>query len=287
MTNVSTPPSTAEERRPDGPAAPTGEPGFRAWLSSTSAWSGLLLKTASVAGLLIVWQLGSVWLGELVVPTPLAVVDRLVEVFTEEQFFFHMGQTLFRVLAGMGLSLVLAVLVGIPMGLSRGAERFFDVYVLLGLTIPGLAWALIAVMVVGITNWAPVLAIVATTTPMVTLNIWEGTKNLDRDLAEMARSFRAERSLVLRDVILPQLLPFVLAGARLGFALAWKIVVLSEMFGLSNGVGYQLNVNFSQFSISGVIAWTLSFTAVMGLLEFGVMRPVEQRLMRWRPPAKR
>lgn len=269
------------------PVASAARRGMFEWLAAEGAWSNVALKTASVVLLLVVWQAASAWIGELVIPTPVTVADKLVSVLTEERFAFHMSQTLGRVLAGMGISLLVALMLGIPMGISRGMERFFELYILLGLTIPGLAWALIAVMVVGITNWAPVLAIVATTTPMVTLNIWEGTKGLDRDLNEMGAAFRADRRLLLRDVVLPQLLPFVLAGARLGFALAWKIVVLSEMFGLSNGVGYQLNVNFSRFSIAGVVAWTLSFTAVMALIELGILRPFERRLMRWRPVGKR
>ena len=233
--------------------------------------------------LLGAWQLGSVVLGDLLLPGPVAVAGRLAEVVTEGDFLVHMRATLVRVLAGLVISMALAVAVGVPMGLFRLAERFLEPYILLGLTIPGLAWALIAVMVVGISNWAPILAIVVTTTPMIVLNLWQGTKSIDTKVLEMSRAFRAGRWLTLRNVVFPQLLPFLLAGTRLGLALAWKIVVLSELFGLSDGVGVQLNLNFSQFSLSGVIAWTIAFTTVMGAIEFLVLRPIEQRVTRWRP----
>ncbi|MPZ89291.1 MAG: ABC transporter permease subunit [Nitriliruptorales bacterium] len=281
---MAAPPSAPGESKVAGGPAPAREPAdLRAWLGGRSRSSNLAIKTTSLALLLALWQLLAIWQGELLFPGPVAVVQRLVGVIAEERFAFHMAQTLLRVGGGLAVSLALAMAVGIPMGLSRPVERFIEPYVLLGLTIPGLAWALIAVMVVGITNWAPVLAIVASTTPMVMLNLWQGAKSLDTDLLQMGTAFRASRALVMRQVVLPQLFPFVLAGTRLGLALAWKIVVLSEMFGLSNGVGYQLSLNFSQFSIAGVMAWTIAFTAVMAAIEFGLLRPIEHRVTRWRP----
>lgn len=245
--------------------------------------SNTLVKAASFLLLLAVWQGLSFWLGAFLLPGPVDVAERLWTVLIEENFVRHMGSTIGRVLVGLLLSLALAVLVGIPMGLFRLFERFFESYVLLGLTIPGLAWALIAVMILGIGNAAPVFAIVVSTSPMVILNIWHGTKSIDRDVLEMSMAFKANRYLMIRHVVFPQLMPFVLAGTRLGFALAWKIVVLSEMFGLSSGVGYAININFNRFSISGVMAWTIAFTLVMAAFEFALFRPVERHVTRWRP----
>lgn len=245
--------------------------------------SNLAIKIASFAALLLAWYALSAWFGAFLMPGPIEVADRLVNVVLHENFLGHMGATLYRVLVGLVISLFIAVAVGIPMGLFRVFERFFESYVLLGLTIPGLAWALIAVMVFGINNWAPIFAIVVSTAPMVILNMWQGTKSIDRDVLEMSDAFQAGRWLSTRHVVFPQLMPFVLAGTRLGFALAWKIVVLSEMFGLSSGVGYALNINFSRFSLSGVMAWTIAFTLVMALFEFGLFRPIERHVTRWRP----
>lgn len=239
------------------------------------------LVAASILVLVIVWQVASMLYGALLVPAPSSVGLRVLELLSGGHFYGQTAQTLLRVGGGLVLSVLLATVVGVPMGLGRNAEKFFEPYVLLGLTIPGLSWALLAVMIVGITNWAPVVAIVATTTPMVILNFWQGTKSIDRATVQMAQSLGASRRLTMREVVLPQLAPFALAGVRLGLALAWKIVVLSEMFGLSSGVGYQLNLAFARFSILDVVAWTLAFTVVMGSIEFLILRPVERYVTRW------
>lgn len=271
---------TAEARAPV--AAEAVVPG-RSNLLGRLQGSNLAIKLLSFAVLFLVWQALSLWFGAFLMPGPVEVLQRLGNVVLHEGFVGHMGATLYRVLVGLVISLVLAVAVGIPMGLFRMFERFFETYVLLGLTIPGLAWALIAVMLLGINNWAPIFAIVVSTAPMVILNMWQGTKSVDRDVLQMSDAFRASRWLSIRHVVFPQLMPFVLAGTRLGFALAWKIVVLSEMFGLSSGVGYALNINFSRFSLAGVMAWTIAFTLVMALFEFGIFRPIERHVTRWRP----
>ena len=256
---------------------------MRGWLGGSSRSSNIAIKAASLAVLLVGWKLFSISQGELLIPGPLAAARELVDVVVHDNFLFHMQKTLVRVLAGLGISLGVALVAGVPMGLYRPVERFLEPYVLLGLTIPGLAWALIAVMVVGITDWAPILAIAVTTSPMIMLNLWHGTKSIDTDVLQMGTAFRAGRWLAIRHVVLPQLLPFVLSGTRLGLALAWKIVVLSEMFGLSNGVGYQLKLSFSDFSISGVMAWTIAFTIVMAVIEFLILQPIERHVTRWRP----
>ena len=238
---------------------------------------------SSVAGIFVLWAILAAFFPPSLLPGPFVVARRLVELAARGDFWFHLGMTIRRVVLGFGLAFVVSVFVGILMGSRRLAEGVFESWVLVGLTIPGLCWAVLAVMWFGITETAPVFAIFVVVLPMLTLNMWQGTKSMDRDLIEMARVFRASRRATLRDVVLPQLLPFCLAGARLGFALGWKVVVLSEMFGLSSGVGYMINRSFSSYSMDDVLAWTAGFTLVMFAFEYAVMLPLERRLVRWRP----
>ena len=237
----------------------------------------------SVASILTLWAVIAALFPPTLLPGPVAVGRRLVELVVRGDFWLHLRATIQRVALGFGIAFVVSVGAGVLMGSRRRVESVFESYVLVGLTIPGLCWAVLAVMWFGITEAAPVFAIVVVVLPMLTLNMWQGTKSLDRDLIEMARVFRASQGALLRDVVLPQLLPFCLAGARLGFALGWKVVVLSEMFGLSSGVGYMINRSFSAYSMDDVLAWTVGFTLVMFAFEYAVMLPLERRLVRWRP----
>lgn len=245
----------------------------------------LAIRLLSVVSMFLIWAVIASFLPPMLMPNPWIVARRLWELSISGQFWYHAYGTVSRVVIGFALAFVVSIAIGVGMGLRKNVAVLFEAYVLVGLTIPGLCWSVLAVMWFGITEFAPIFAIFVVVLPMLTLNMWQGTKSLDKDLMEMSRTFKFSRRSVLFDVILPQLLPFCLAGARLGFALGWKVVVLSELFGLTSGVGYMINRAFSNYSMADVLAWTLGFTLIMFVLEYVVFLPVERRLVRWRTAA--
>jgi len=111
------------------------------------------------------------------------------------------------------------------------------------------------------------------------LNIIAG---LDRDLADMATSFRFGPWRSLRHVVLPQLAPFFLVASRTGLALIWKIVLVVELLGRSDGIGYAIQIFFQLFDVRRLIAYALAFVAVVLAVEWGILQPLERRLTRWR-----
>src|SRR6266481_1186910 len=217
----------------------------------------------AVLSVIAVW-----WLLYLIyprlLPGPVSTMHEAVRLVSDGTFFFHMYQSLRRVFVGSLIAMFLSVGVGIYMGTVVMGERFFQPLVVLGLTIPGLMWALIAVMLFGINKWA-------------------GVKALDKELIDMSRVFHFTPWMKISQVIIPQLLPNIFAATRYGLGLAWKVVVVVEMFGTSNGVGYQVMKSYQVFNMEGVIAWTLTFVAAMIVLEYGVINFAERRLTAWRP----
>lgn len=247
----------------------------------------LALRAVSVVALLLVWEAASAWIGRDIFPGPGAVWDRLIHVVRHEEYARHMMATTARVVVGLSVSLSLATVLGIAMGLSRNAERFFDGLILVGRVMPGLAWALLALMVIGVSGWAPIFAVILAVSPLLTLQVWEATKALDSDLFRMGRVFGASRAMMFRLVVVPATLPSIVGGAKLGLALSWKVVVLAELFGVTSGVGAEINRNFQIFSLDGVLAWALAFGMVMALVEYAVIGSIYSRLTRWRSPGGR
>jgi NitT/TauT family transport system permease protein len=216
-------------------------------------------------------------------PSPVATVREAGRLVSDGTFFFHMYQSLRRVFVGSIVAMFFSVGVGIYMGTVVMGERFFQPLVVLGLTIPGLMWALIAVMLFGINEWSPYFAVTVTIFPMLVINIWAGVKALDKELIDMSRVFHFTPWMKISQVIIPQLVPNIFAATRYGLGLAWKVVVVVEMFGTSNGVGYQVMKSYQVFNMEGVIAWTLTFVAAMIVLEYGAINFAERRLTAWRP----
>jgi len=99
---------------------------------------------------------------------------------------------------------------------------------------------------------------------------------------EMARIFEAGRATILRRVLLPQVMPFIMASVRMGLGIVWKIAVLVELIGRPNGVGFKLFYWYQLADMAQVLAWTLLFTLIMLAIELGILKLVEQRLFAWR-----
>lgn len=246
-------------------------------------WMGRMVPPLlAVLSVIAVW-----WLLYLIyprlLPSPVSTVREAARLVSDGTFFFHMYQSLRRVFVGSIVAMFFSVGVGIYMGTVMMGERFFQPLVVLGLTIPGLMWALIAVMLFGINEWSPYFAVTVTIFPMLVINIWAGVKALDKELIDMSRVFQFTPWMKISQVIIPQLVPNIFAATRYGLGLAWKVVVVVEMFGTSNGVGYQVMKSYQVFNMEGVIAWTLTFVVAMIVIEYGAINFAERRLTAWRP----
>ncbi len=73
--------------------------------------------------------------------------------------------------------------------------------------------------------------------PYVAMNIWAGTKAVEKDLIHMGKVYKADRSLMLRKVLIPQLMPYIFSSLRISLSLSWKIALVAEAFGVGSGVG--------------------------------------------------
>jgi NitT/TauT family transport system permease protein len=235
---------------------------------------------------LVIWQTYAVYRQSRLIPTPVKVGVTMWQILTSGIFFEQLAASMTRILIGFSLAIVLGTIIGVLMGSRKSWDEFFKAMVILSLALPGLIYALICVMFFGISLLAPVTAILAGSYPFVVINVAEGVKSLDKDLIDMSRSYKVGRGKVLRQVILPSLLPFMLAAIRNGFAIAWKICTLVEVFGAVSGVGYMIKNSFDQYAVFGIVAWALLFGGVMLLIEYGLLVPVERYLARWRPKVK-
>jgi NitT/TauT family transport system permease protein len=244
------------------------------------------LRIGSILALLLVWWLMSLVFPPTLIPKPWETFGEVTTIITTGDFFVEMGNTLRRVLVGFGIAMAVSIPLGILMGTLRSLESFFEPPVILGLTMPGLIWAVLMIMFFGLTETSAYSAVAVTILPMLAISIWQGTKSIDKDLIDMSNAFHASPWSKVVDVILPQLVSHILAAVRYGLGLAWKVVVVVEMFGFSNGVGYQVVRGFNVFSMKVVLAWAITFLVVMIVIEFGIIGWLERTITRWRPRAE-
>ena len=244
--------------------------------------SGTLIRATCLAALLVVWQVVATWLNDPILPSPIAVADKIVEHFNQGELLSHLGITLLRVFAAFFIAMAVGSIVGILMGASKTTDSALDGILVLALNIPALVTILLCYIWLGLTDVAAVAAVALNKIPTVTVTLREGARAVDKELLQVAKAFRLSASKTLFNVYLPQLYPYLMAASRNGLALIWKIVLVVELLGRSSGVGFQLGTFFQFFDIASILAYTVAFIVVIMLIEQLIMRPLDRRIAAWR-----
>ena len=247
-----------------------------------SGWAGVL-PVASIAGLVLIWHVAALLAeNDRLLPSPAAVAAVLAESIADGELPYHLGVTLARVAISFVLAMAIGSAIGLAMGRSVLVDRLGGPWLVFFLNIPALVTIILAYIWIGLTETAAILAVAVNKIPNVTVTLREGSRALDRDLLEMAASFRLGPARTLRHVVLPQLAPYLAAAARSGLALIWKIVLVVELLGRSNGVGFQLGLFFQMFDVTSILAYSIAFVVVIQAIEFALLQPLERRVNRWR-----
>lgn len=240
------------------------------------------LRTLSLFAFLALWQLAA-WLAQSpTLPPPATVFVRIAAETASLALPQHLGITLVRVVIAFVLALLLGAAIGIAMGHSKNLDRFLDGWLVLGLNIPALVTIILCYVWFGLNDVAAIVAVAINKIPTVVVTVREGARAIDPRLMQVAHAYRLSRWRTFTQVYLPQLHPYLFAAARAGLSLIWKIVLVVELLGRSEGIGFQLNVFFQMFDIAGILAYTLVFAGVVLAVEGFFLRPLERRLTRWR-----
>ncbi|HEX9922302.1 MAG TPA: ABC transporter permease [Anaerolineae bacterium] len=222
--------------------------------------------------------------GRVLLPDPVAIGIKMGDIIASGAFVRHFSSSIFKVFAGFGIAVLIGTPIGYFMGRTRYWKAFFHDPVMVAGSVPGITYAVMALVIFGISIEGPILAVALISMPYVAINVAEGIEGVDRKLVEMSRVYRRNERHILRHVLIPSIMPFAFAGVRLSFALAWKVEQLTEVFGSSGGVGFMIRKEFEDFSVTGVLAWVLLFIGFMLLIERFVLVELERYLFRWRGP---
>lgn len=242
-------------------------------------WFWRIMGYVTVLG---VWQYASGrWMRAELLPAPTKVLDTFGELWAEGEMPSAFQATLSRIAVGFALSFLVGLAVGVLMQ-NRWLEGFFKDAVLIGITTPGLIWALITAIIFGNRTAGPLIAVVLTTFALVTVNVHEGIKALPKDLIDMSKAFQVGIVRRNRHIVLPHLAPYIFTGVRFGFSIAWKIVVLTEVFASSTGIGFEMRVAQQLFQLDVFLTWILAFYVLALFLEKVVLEQIERHFFRWR-----
>jgi NitT/TauT family transport system permease protein len=240
-------------------------------------------RALSVAALIAIWAIAAALAQSRLLPSPLGVAENIVADLRSGELPLEIGYTLARVVASFTIALALGSVAGYAMGQSQAIDRYADPWLVALINLPALVTIIFAYVWIGLNETAAILAVALNKLPNVIVVMREGARALDPGLDEMARAYRLTPFTRLRHIVAPQLAPYLAAGSRSGLATAWKIVLVVELVGRPNGVGFVLGTAFSLFDMTKILSYAVTFIVLMLAIENFLVQPFERRAQRWRP----
>ena len=240
----------------------------------------LFAKLGIIAVIALLWQ-GAAWLiASPDFPSLLAVMKSLHFHINDGEMVNNLLITLRRALLSFIIAMVLGGLIGIMMGVNSTVNKLTDSLLIILLNIPALVTILLCYIWIGLVEAAAVAAVVINKVPTVVVMIREGARAVDNDLLAVAKIYKLSARKTFFSVFLPQLYPFIIASARSGLSLIWKIVLVVELLGRSDGVGFALNTLFKFFDIAAILAYTMAFIIIIFIIESLLFKPFDRLVAR-------
>ncbi len=246
-----------------------------------------ILGTGFIVILLALWESVPLWYTlpkgmALFFTTPSKVAAAFQQLLTNGEIEKHFYVSAVAFLAGLGLSIVVGLPLGLLMGRSQTLEALLDPYVTSFNASPRIVWLPLMILWFGIGIWSKIVIVFAGAVFPLLINTYAGVKNVNRVLVNVVRSFGANEWQLMKVVVLPNSLPYIIAGLRLAIGRAILGVVVGEFFGSSQGLGYMIASAATNYKVDVVFVGVAIFMALSVILTLAV-KQLESRLASWRP----
>lgn len=241
----------------------------------------LMDQIIAIFGLVVFWWLVSALVSSPLLPTPAEVGLALSKEWHQDRLMESLGVTLQRVAISFVFAMLIGGIIGVLMGRYKLLNRVLDPILVILLNIPALVVIILLYIWFGLIEVAAVAAVIINKLPNVAVTLREGGRMFDHELEELAVMYRFTFKQKLCDVWWPQLFPYIMIATRSGLALIWKIVLVVELLGRSDGVGFQLHLAFQVFDVATILAYSIAFISVVQFIEWFILQPLDRRASRW------
>ncbi len=246
-------------------------------------FSSLTRSLAPLFGLVIfiaLWQVASGFYNHVILPSPLEVARSVAYLTIDGRLWEHGRQSIIRGLTGFGLAVAAGVPLGLLIGISPLLSSFFRPLVVALQVVPLISWLLLAMIWLGFSQ-VPAFVVFVTTLPLITINTVQGVKNIDLQLMQMSAVFRIRRSRVFREIYLPQVLPYLMAGVSTALGTTWKAVAMAEFLSVSQGIGARMALARINLETADLFAWTFILIGLGLITDRLLTYLVNKRLRHW------
>ncbi len=230
----------------------------------------------------MVWQLLSLAVNPIFIASPADTAKALARLAWGSTLWVQLLITLKRLVIGLAIGAAAGLVFGVLAGLHPKVRSFFEPIRWVGMTIPVAILAVLAMLWFHLSDFGVMAVVALIVIPTVYINTVAGILAVDQRLVEMGQVYRFSRRLLLTEIYAPGVASPVMAGLTLATGIGVRAVVLAEVLGAVSGIGHSFTRAWSYLDIPEMFAWVIVLLALMALLEFCVLRPLQRRVMRWR-----
>ncbi len=232
---------------------------------------------------LFIWSLFAQTTNPLLLPTPRETLLALKNLLYTGELYNNLLITIRRTFLGYGTALIIGILVSLLLHKNRPLQLIFQPLITVIQTTPPVIWIVLAVIWFGIAeDLTPIFLIFIVTFPIIFINLFEGLKDINEDLIEMARVYNWSKKQIYLHIYYPALIPYLVSAISIGFAFAWKSSIFAEFVGSSSGVGFALSMANSNLQTAKLFAWAIILVILMLIIEYIIIKPVQKRVTRWK-----
>jgi len=265
----------------------SGAPARTFWQSFEST----ILGSASILALLGIWELVPYLVPlspgtKLFFAPPSQIAETLWRMFADGTIWKPLSVSASGFAVGLGLAILVGLPLGVVIGRSRTLNAMLDPFITAFNATPRLVFLPLVMMWLGLGLWAKVLIVFIGALFPILINTYEGVRNSDKLLINVIRSFGGKEWDIARLVVIPNAMPYIVAGLRLAIGRAVLGVVVAEFFGSEDGLGVMMVQAAGRYQVDIVFSGLIVFAA-MSLVMTAALQILEDRLGRWRPQVLR
>ena len=242
-------------------------------------------RALTLAGFLLLlagWQILSMTMHEIILASPVRVLAALWSMLGSPRFTGHFLLTLKRISMGIVIGGLSGFALGIAAGLNREVKFLLEPLRWLIMSVPPVIVVVLAMLWFGMGSTMVVFIVSLMVAPNVYLNTVKGLEMVDRSLLEVSQLYRFNFPMLIKDVYTPAIIGPLSSAVVLVTCQGARVVIMAELLGANDGIGYALGVSRSNLEIPQLFAWVLTSLVIVAVFEFILFRPVQNHFLRWK-----
>jgi sulfonate transport system permease protein len=245
--------------------------------------TGFIEYTGLLVVLIIVWQVASDrgLINPIILPSPLSIVQCFIALMRDGSLPKNLIISSKRVLTGYAISVIMALILGIWIGLSPRFKRMTDLIIQIMKPIPPISWIPLVILWFGIGESSKVFLIFIGGFFTVLVNVVDGIRRIDVKLVELANAMVIPRMKYILQIVIPYAAPSIFTGLRVGLGQSWMCVVAAELVAASSGLGYMI-MFARQFGQTDVVIVGMLMIGIIGKVMDSLLMAVEKSVIRWK-----